>query len=54
MGVDTVSLGSDKRSLPIPGTTFGQANKLSVHFTLVPVDGVFGLGFQVSVIFGLT
>ncbi|KAI6183084.1 putative aspartic protease [Aphelenchoides bicaudatus] len=45
LGMDTVSLGKDNHLIKIPQTTFGQANKLSIHFTNVPIDGVFGLGF---------
>jgi hypothetical protein len=47
LGIDTVTLGENSQLIKIPQTTFGQANKLSIHFAPVPIDGVFGLGFQI-------
>ncbi|EPB74053.1 eukaryotic aspartyl protease [Ancylostoma ceylanicum] len=44
-GNDTVRLGVDSERLIVPGTRFGQANKLSVFFSEKPVDGVLGLAF---------
>ncbi|KAL6743364.1 hypothetical protein Aduo_016409 [Ancylostoma duodenale] len=44
-GNDTVRLGVGSERLVIPGTRFGQANKMSIFFDEKPIDGVLGLAF---------